>query len=63
IEQPTFVGTLAGGQVPVPAPSIEWFVVDCEKNEDDKWVWTKKAPEKFSSRADALARVTARYGG
>lgn len=63
IEQPTFVGTLEGGQVPVAAPQIDWFVVDCEKNDEGRWEWTKKAPEQFSSRADALARVTARYGG
>ncbi len=62
IEQPTFVSTLDGKQVPVPTPDIEWFVVDCEKSDDGKWSWTKKAPEKFSGRADALARVTARYG-
>jgi hypothetical protein len=62
IEQPTFVEVLTVRKRVAP-PSIEWFVVDCEKDDKGNWVWTKKAPEKFSDRSAALARITQRYGG
>ena len=62
IEQPTFVEVITVRKR-VPPPSIEWFVVDCEKDDKGNWVWTKKAPEKFSDRSAALARITQRYGG
>jgi hypothetical protein len=62
IEQPTFVEVLTVRKRVAP-PAIEWFVVDCEKDKDGAWQWTKKAPEKFSDRSAALAKITQRYGG
>jgi hypothetical protein len=71
IEQPTFLEVLTVRKQ-VPAPSIDWSVVDCDftpnsggnaslKGVQGFWNWTKKAPEKFSDRGGALARIVERY--
>ena len=71
IEQPTFLEVLSVRQ-PVAAPAIDWFVVDCDfapnaggnatlNSVKGYWNWTKKAPEEFSTRQAALARIVERY--
>jgi len=61
IEQPTFVQVLNVKKT-VPAPTIDWFVVDCEQpSGSTQWNWTKKPSTKSASRAEALNEIVRRY--
>ena len=71
IEQPTFI-EVTTVKKQVPAPHIDWFVVDCDfapaanggatyKGAKGWWNWTKKPNEHFDSRLTALASIVNRY--
>ena len=61
IEQPTLIQVL-GAKVTVDPPKVDWFVVDCKKDNDGSWLDAEKPPIKAGSRDEAVAEVKRRYG-